>query len=292
MAIRHSNRETVGGRNLPRGDVPLPPSLSTVWQQLNCFLGHSKPARGSTIREWRLSLTSGISRCSNCHAPNTARCTTCFHPRCGYRKCNKFSAPCKTCHNTPIVEPPDPSPERTGEKMKACMTSTSLNLHTLGMHFTTIQKEKHIKLVPRKWWPEKTHTLAPQEPGWWYTISEEVRFQECGICLKRIASDLDEETRAAQSKECKGCKALSEANSSPRKKRGPANSAKKRKQNKPKKGELPRSPRRSLRIRHQKVIYHLPSSDEDDMSNSEMPSKNIGYLCVSADPRRAARASG
>ena len=40
----------------------------------------------------------------------------------------------------------------------------------------TLQKDRHIKLVPRSWWPEKTHTLEPQDPGWWYTVSEEVKF--------------------------------------------------------------------------------------------------------------------
>ena len=56
-------------------------------------------------------------------------------------------------------------------------------------------------LVPRKWWSETTHTLEPQDPGWWYTVSEEVRFQECGTCSKRMGDDLGKETRTVHSTE-------------------------------------------------------------------------------------------
>ncbi len=37
----------------------------------------------------------------------------------------------------------------------------------------------------------------------------------------------------------------------------------------------------------QKINYHLPSSDDEDMTDSKLPPKTKGFLCVSADPRRA-----
>ena len=34
-----------------------------------------------------------------------------------------------------------------------------------------MQKEEDILLIPRDWWPDKVHTLEPQEPDWWYVVS-------------------------------------------------------------------------------------------------------------------------
>ena len=56
------------------------------------------------------------------------------------------------------------------------------------------------------------------------------------------------------------------------------------KKRKPNEEKLPGSPRRSLRPRHKKINYHLPSSDDEDMTNSKLPPKSIGFLCVSVDP--------
>ena len=40
------------------------------------------------------------------------------------------------------------------------------------------------------------------------------------------------------------------------------------------------------------ITYHLPSSDEDDMTDSKLSPKSIGFLCVSTDPRRAGKTVG
>ena len=32
-------------------------------------------------------------------------------------------------------------------------------------------------------------TLAPQELGWWYTVSDDISFQECRTCEKRSGKD-------------------------------------------------------------------------------------------------------
>ena len=117
------------------GDVPPPPSFSTIWQQLTRFLGHSQPVRGQTIREWRLSLTSDSPRSGSCCTPNIPKCTPCFRPRCGSRGCDRFSESCKPCQMTPILEHPDPALERAGGKRKAHTTTTSVNMHTMGIHF-------------------------------------------------------------------------------------------------------------------------------------------------------------
>ncbi len=41
-----------------------------------------------------------------------------------------------------------------------------------------MQQEKYILLIPKDWWPDKVHTLEPQEPDWWYVVSEVTQFQE------------------------------------------------------------------------------------------------------------------
>ena len=115
------------------GDTPLPPILTTVWEQLNHFLGHSQLVRGRTIREWRLSLTSGKPRCGHCCIPHTTGNTSCFRPRCSIQGCDKFFEPCNTCQTIP--NRPNPPQERIGDKRKANSTITSFNLHTTGRHF-------------------------------------------------------------------------------------------------------------------------------------------------------------
>jgi len=40
-----------------QGNIPIPPSLQTVWDQLSLFLGQHTRVTGGTIRDWRLSLT-------------------------------------------------------------------------------------------------------------------------------------------------------------------------------------------------------------------------------------------
>ena len=75
-------------------------------------------------------------------------------------------------------------------------------------------------------------------------------------------------------------------NTLPKKKRGPVKTVRKRKKKKQEGGELLGSPHRSLRPRHKKITYHLPSSDEDDMTDSKLSPKTTGFLYVSTDPRR------
>ena len=46
--------------------------------------------------------------------------------------------------------------------------------------------------------------MEPEDLGWWYTVNEPIKFRECRLCTNRRGNDLDEETRAMHSKECKG----------------------------------------------------------------------------------------
>jgi hypothetical protein len=46
-------------------------------------------------------------------------------------------------------------------------------------------------------------------------MTEEMSFQECGTCSKRIGDDLDKDTKTTHSRECKDYKTLNEANTHP-----------------------------------------------------------------------------
>ena len=70
---------------------------------------------------------------------------------------------------------------------------------------TMLRNDQDILLIPRKWWPDRTGSLEPEDPGWWYTVTEPVKFRVCEVCTDRRGNDLDEETRAMYSRECRGC---------------------------------------------------------------------------------------
>ena len=84
--------------------------------------------------------------------------------------------------------------------------ATLLLTMTNSRRTALIQKEKHILLIPREWWPKKIYTLTPQESGWWYTISGETSFHECGTCEKRIGGDLHKDTKPDHSRDCTGAR--------------------------------------------------------------------------------------
>ena len=56
--------------------------------------------------------------------------------------------------------------------------------------------------------------------------------------------------------------------------------------------EPPGPLQRSLRPRLHKINYDLFGSDEEDPNDTKLPSITQGYICVSADPRRAGTAMG
>ena len=138
---------------------------------------------------------------------------------------------------------------------------------------TALRNDRDIILIPRNWWPDKTGSLEPEDRGWWYTVTEPVKFRVCEVCTDRRGDDLDKETRAMHSKECKGCADMIQE---------PTKRSKKRTEGK---GKQPAT-RRALRTRDQKARYTF-SDDEE-----EVKEKTQGYLCVSADPRRSGQTEG
>jgi hypothetical protein len=68
-----------------------------------------------------------------------------------------------------------------------------------------LRNDKDIILIPRDWWPDKAGRLEPEDRGWWYTVTEPVKFRVCKLCVNRRGDDLDEEMRVMHSEECKGC---------------------------------------------------------------------------------------
>ena len=138
---------------------------------------------------------------------------------------------------------------------------------------TILRNDQDILLIPRKWWPDKAGSLESEDPGWWYTVTEPVKFRVCEVCTDRRGNDLDEETRAMHSRECRGCaKMLQE----------PTTKSKKRIEGK---GIQPEA-QRALRTRNPQVRYNF--SDDEEGAEEEIQ----GYLCVSADPRRSGQTEG
>ncbi len=100
-----------------QGDIPIPPGLQTVWDQLSLFLGQQEPVTGKTIRDWRLSLTKKAKECpGSCLGFLRATCVKCGQPKCGIRHCTTFREPCGTCQTIPISAVPEPPPESTTGK--------------------------------------------------------------------------------------------------------------------------------------------------------------------------------
>jgi hypothetical protein len=104
---------------------------------------------------------------------------------------------------------------------------SSLNLHAVGLHFVenitgieeipvvdpelseeeeqpTLLTDRDILLIPRNWWSDKTGSLEPEDQGWWYTVTDPVKFRVCEVCTDRRGNDLDEETRASTSGNAEG----------------------------------------------------------------------------------------
>ena len=53
-----------------------------------------------------------------------------------------------------------------------------------------MQEGHDLILLPADWWPSAADTLDPGELGWWYRVSEPIRFRECKACRKRIGEDM------------------------------------------------------------------------------------------------------
>ncbi len=112
------------------GDVTLPPGLQTTWNQLSHHLGHCHQIPETTTRAWRLSLSSGNTRCSGkCQTWTRVTCQECGHTRYSFLFCSDYFKPCNTCQTVP-ASPSSEQGTKTGTT-----TILSTNLHQVGEHF-------------------------------------------------------------------------------------------------------------------------------------------------------------
>ncbi len=58
-----------------------------------------------------------------------------------------------------------------------------------------MQENHDLILFPTGWWSSVVDTLDPDELGWWYRVSEPIRFRECKDCGKRIGEDMPVKNR-------------------------------------------------------------------------------------------------
>jgi hypothetical protein len=141
---------------------------------------------------------------------------------------------------------------------------------------TALRNNKDIFLIPRAWWSNKTESLDPEDPGWWYTITKAIRFRECRTCERRRGDDLDKETKTYLNRTCRGCKESFQDHV--RRRRTEPNKA----GTPSERGET--TTQRELRPRLRDT-YSTSMRDEGDLESEPQPEDIQGYLCASADPR-------
>jgi hypothetical protein len=166
------------------------------------------------------------------------------------------------------------------DQIQQTRAKTLLSLTTDKM-IASLQHHQDILLIPKDWWPALQGTLEPEEPGWWYTVSREMRYQGCSSCKNRIGKDHQDAVR------CPEC---------PAKVKKRKNPGSKKTQDK-KKGRAERTNDRPSRP-GPPPNYAEPSddpiTDEDSEEEAGKDSGEIqqGYLCISADPRRVGAGGG
>jgi hypothetical protein len=62
----------------------------------------------------------------------------------------------------------------------------------------SVQLHQDIILIPRSWWLDMHNTLGQKEPGWWYTVSNEMCYQGCSSCKNRIGKDHQDADRCPE----------------------------------------------------------------------------------------------
>jgi hypothetical protein len=131
-------------------------------------------------------------------------------------------------------------------------------------------------------------TLEPNESGWWYRISDPIRFRECKACRKRIGEDVQTGHKTLDTGVCPKCLI--------RKPQRERSTSKKQGGNKQVATDKIVGARRSLRLSTQVLpenVYHELDEDvymdSDDDLDQEMQQD---HLCVSTDPRRVGGTGG
>ena len=53
-----------------------------------------------------------------------------------------------------------------------------------------MHENQDLILLPATWWPLAMDILEPNESGWWYKVSDPIRFRECKVCSQRMGEDV------------------------------------------------------------------------------------------------------
>ena len=142
-------------------------------------------------------------------------------------------------------------------------------------------QEKHdLILLPVEWWPSAAHTIDPGELGWWYKISEPIRFIECEACGHRIGTDMSTEFRG-----CRKCPIMLKPTTSGHSKQNGG---------KPLAISAVSERRQSPRLRNRALAGdgYCELNDDGDLDDGLGQDFQQGYLCASADPRRVGGPGG
>jgi len=146
-----------------------------------------------------------------------------------------------------------------------------------------LHNNKDILLIPRAWWSNKTKSLDPEDPGWWYTITKTIRFRECRTSERRRGDDLDKKTKTYLNGTCRGCKESFQDHA----KQSRTETDKAGTQSKMGRTITQRELRPRLRVTYSKFM-----NDAEELDPMFQPEDTQGYLCSSADPRRAGTETG
>jgi hypothetical protein len=68
-----------------------------------------------------------------------------------------------------------------------------------------MRENQDLILLPANWWPLAMDTLEPNESGWWYKVSDPIRFRECKACTKRIGEDVQTGHKTLDTGVCPKC---------------------------------------------------------------------------------------
>ena len=151
-----------------------------------------------------------------------------------------------------------------------------------------MRENQDLILLPANWWPLAMDTLESNESGWWYRISDPIRFRECKACTKRIGEDVQTGNKTLDAGVCPKCpiRKLQHERSTNKKQGGSKEIT----------TDKIVGARRSLRLSTQvlpeNVYCELDEDvcmDTDDDLDQEMQQ---GHLCVSTDPRRVGEPGG
>ena len=68
-----------------------------------------------------------------------------------------------------------------------------------------MQENQDLILLPVTWCPLAMDTLDPNELGWWYKVSDPIRFKVCKACVTRIREDVQTGHQTLNIRGCPKC---------------------------------------------------------------------------------------